>query len=435
MRHERTRPNQMPGRSTGAVVHSALDDALTRLSQLESRYAATQRENLELLQLLAKYAEQDNEPLVDEAQKAVAPVAEPKAVSAPKVAIAANTAGDEKVREAQESAALLRQQLEQVEEELERELLNRIEASARAEKAETALGLLAQHNNDAVAWTGEEFVDADVRLRLELDNAILGGRNVARIVIEALRSDDDIASLIVRTESLRHERILVSAQGGLWRTNGQPLFLDRKERLIVRGALIALERIVAQRRPAKSNVWSKAFDAMRKGLDFRAEGWRARRVVLRAVLAHPGYEHLWFELQDASFGDAVWPVFQFRLGAASVRKGGFSMHPRLEFPLQAPAPHQFEKWFDECEDEHGPKLELRFDLRKGAVDLDVWSELSAADQRTLAGLLADLPAWIEHHYPHHPSARRPMAEWINLVREVADLLHARDVAAGGTAFA
>lgn len=437
MKRERARGNPSADKTSGTPVQSALDDALYRLSELEERYAAMQRENLALLQMLARYADSDAAPMPPADAPQLVPVVESRPEHKPKpaVTVATDTKSAEKVKAAEEAAALLRKQLEQIEEELERELLNRVEAMARAEKAEGALGLLAEHNLDAVAWRSEDFVEGDERLRLTLEQAILGGCDVARIGVEALRNDEGAASMIVRSEQLRHERILVGAHGGLWRTNGQPLFLDQQERRIVRGALIALQRIVAERRPSKANAWLKSFESMRKGLDAKAEGWRASRVVLRAVQVNPGYEHLWFELEGASFGEGSWPVFQFRLGAASVRKGGFSTHPRLEFPLQAPAPHQFEKWFDECEDEHGPKLELRFDLRRGAADLDVWGELSAGDQRALAGLLAELPAWIAHFYPGHPAARRPAAEWINLARDVADLLHARDMAAGGTAFA
>ncbi len=430
------RGTQTSRRASTSPAKPTLDEALTRLTMLEARYAASQRENIELLQLLARYADVDIDALSAAPPESLqrTPTAEPKEVPK-KTTQEFDPAATARIKEAERAAALLRAQLEQVEDELQRELLNRIEASARAEKAKAALNLLAQHNDDAVAWRHAELTQGDARLRMNLEDAILGGREVPRISVDALRNDEGIASLVIVSDCLRQQRLLVSSQGGTWRTNGQALFIDRQESLVVRATLIALQRLVVQRRPAKANAWLKSFDSMRKGLDAKVDGWKARNVVLRAVQVNPGYEHLWFELEDATFGDTTWPIFQFRLGAASIRKGAFTSHPRLEFPLQSPAPHQFEKWFDECEDEHGPKLELRFDLRRAAVDLDVWNELSVADQRALAGLLADLPGWIADHYAGHPSARRPATEWINLAHDVADLLLARDLAAGGAAFA
>lgn len=428
-RHARDR---LTGDATGqtepaSVIGATLDDALNRIAQLETRYAAIQRENVSLLQALARYAEPANQPAPANASigaETFRTAAAQATTDSPSV---------DQLREAEEAATLLRQQLEQLEEELERELLKRIEVSARAEKTETALRTLTQHNADAVAWRAAELTHGGARLRLRLEDAILGGRELATVTVDAGRNERGGATLTVCADGLRHDRLLVDAVGGIWRTNGQALFLDRQERRILRAAAVALERELAARKRTVAAPWIAALSGLRKGLDTTCEGWRAGRAVLRSVKVNPDYEHLWFELQDAAYGESVWPVFQFRLGASNVRKGSFSKQPKLEFPLQESAPPQLENWFDESEDEHGPKLELRFDLRRGAFDTGVWGDLSPLDQQVLMGLLTDLPVWIADLYRAHPAAHRPASDWIELTHEMAELLHAREHAGSGPA--
>jgi hypothetical protein len=144
--------------------------------------------------------------------------------------------------------------------------------------------------------------------------------------------------------------------------------------------------------------------------------WRYDEVQLKRAHEDPNYEHLWFQFKNASFGSRFWPNFEFRLGAANVRPGQFTEHPKLEFPDPGPGqPKQFENWFAESEDQYGPKLELRFETRRRIFDIDVWNALSAEDQRQCLVLLAATSNLLPLMQARGHELSRPWQDWQSLV--------------------
>jgi hypothetical protein len=140
---------------------------------------------------------------------------------------------------------------------------------------------------------------------------------------------------------------------------------------------------------------------------------RFDKVELTNILVHPEYEHLSFNLDNLSFGDAIYPEFEFRLGCSNVTKYQFGTNPKLEFPLAA-GKTQLESWYVESEDEFGPKLEIRFAL-PDAMDLNVWKKLKIKDQKLVSSLIHSLAGIIGSLKSHFNSDNRSHTEWIEMV--------------------
>ena len=116
------------------------------------------------------------------------------------------------------------------------------------------------------------------------------------------------------------------------------------------------------------------------GINALPKTFRYDLVTLKANKVNPDYEHLWFELHNASYDTYNWPKFEFRLGAAHIKPGQFSKYPKIEIPLIDGSIKPFASWFDESHDDFGPKWELRFDLNKKIYDSDLWLKLDSKDR-------------------------------------------------------
>jgi hypothetical protein len=150
--------------------------------------------------------------------------------------------------------------------------------------------------------------------------------------------------------------------------------------------------------------------------------WRFDAAQLKNEQVNPGYEHLCFSLKNARFGDRQWPEFEFCIGAAQVKKDKFSMLPRLEFPLPAKGNKQFENWFEESEDELGPKFELRFDIKKNAIDINAWQALNATDQMQVLSIIANLPQLMSQVEQQGAIISRKWDDWQHLVTSMQETL-------------
>ena len=142
--------------------------------------------------------------------------------------------------------------------------------------------------------------------------------------------------------------------------------------------------------------------------------WRFDAVRMKHEQVNPGYEHLCFNLTNACFGERQWPEFEFRIGAANVKKGKFSALPRLEFPLHEQGNTQFENWFNESENAHGPKFELRFDIKANAIDVQAWQALTPTDQLQMLSIMATLPRLLSQLEQQGTKISRPWDEWRQL---------------------
>lgn len=197
----------------------------------------------------------------------------------------------------------------------------------------------------------------------------------------------------------------------------------------IRRTILSIKNAFSQPNGAQS--LPDAFDPrrIRKSLDVLLRSLLDASAVLRfdAVKLHSersisGYEHLWICLENASYGPRRWQRFEFRLGAALVKKGIFSTHPRLEFPIVRGEHRQLDNWFEECEDGLGPKFELRFELKSGALDLRAWEALTDEDQALMASLIERLPTILGSPESAGMKITRRWQDWLVLVMGMQRIL-------------
>lgn len=151
---------------------------------------------------------------------------------------------------------------------------------------------------------------------------------------------------------------------------------------------------------------------------FRFDG-----VTLKRELVHTDYEHLWLVLEGASLGQQQWPKFELRLGAADIRPGRFSRHPKLEFPLIDGKTRPFDSWYEESHDEFGGKFELRFDLNRQLMDIGVWAKLSVDDRKLLLSVNGVLGQALQRLQTEQSPISRPWSDWQGLAAGIIATLH------------
>ena len=151
------------------------------------------------------------------------------------------------------------------------------------------------------------------------------------------------------------------------------------------------------------------------GINALPKTFRYDLVTLKANKVNPDYEHLWFELHNASYDNYYWPKFEFRLGAANIKPGNFSYHPKLEIPLIDGKFKPFDSWFEESYDDCGGKYELRFDLKRGITDMETLLKVENRDQKLISALLASLPTILKEFSENNVKLNRKTEDWCNLV--------------------
>lgn len=150
--------------------------------------------------------------------------------------------------------------------------------------------------------------------------------------------------------------------------------------------------------------------------------FRFNEVKLKREQINPDYEHLWLEFDGASFGRYYWPSLEIRFGAANVQPGGFSRRPKVEIPKIGGTKAPFDSWFEESQDDFGPKMELRFDLNKQFFDLDVWSRVTAEDRAMLISVIGGIPFALKKMEDAAVKIIRPWEEWNLLASGMVDIL-------------
>ncbi|MDO9105277.1 MAG: hypothetical protein Q7U57_09980 [Methylovulum sp.] len=180
------------------------------------------------------------------------------------------------------------------------------------------------------------------------------------------------------------------------------------------------ENILSSDARSKIDVayWLNVISVLRQAYIDAPAIFRFDTVSLYKEQVNPDYEHLWFKFKEVRFGDSYWPDFQFRLSAANVKREGFSVFPKLEFPLSDDKTLPFEKWTIEIEDAIGARMELRFALAPPAIDIQVWNSFVAHDQALIASILQQLPFILECVESQGSRISRPYDDWKNMVNEM-----------------
>lgn len=168
--------------------------------------------------------------------------------------------------------------------------------------------------------------------------------------------------------------------------------------------------------------WQSSFLSLIENIRRLPQVFRYEKIKLKRELQNPDYEHLWLEFHDVTFDKFKSNKFELRIGASMIDRNGFSLLPKLEFPLVDGKHKPFASWFAESGDDFGQKFELRFSLEKQVFDLNTFQRLNIADQKLLQVLTFVLPTAINKLIKSRVSIHRPWATWSSFVNETAAIL-------------
>lgn len=188
-------------------------------------------------------------------------------------------------------------------------------------------------------------------------------------------------------------------------------------RLLI-GALAIPDEIKA---PAELDIkgLTGALQSFLKTLEKQLVAFRFDRVSLKHEQIDPDYEHLWFEFTNISFSDKHWSKFECRLSCSNVQSNQFGGFPKLEFPESSVTP--LETWRAAQHDAFGPKLEFNFAL-PNALDMGVWTQFSAQDQRFIASLILQLPEILGILQQSDVTIKRPWMDWMELAASMRTIM-------------
>lgn len=331
-------------------------------------------------------------------------------------------------QDATQENELLLLQLHQVQEELEHYFLQHQQTQKDLQHTRERLAKWAQRYPNHCEWDALHVpVATDAQLQLQLRGVQHGSRmlDVLEIQLDATqntlqlnRTSSGNAPLLRWPHSLADAQPLTLAL--VFGTPQHPATIQNSPALnqLTPSDLQLLQAIclnVAQALPdglphrdhwvAQCQQWAQAFHSL-------PACWRFDSIGLHHEQVNPDYEHLWFNLGNVHYGARHWPRFEFRLSASNVRKKSFTHLPKLEFPLPPDnATKQFENWFEESEDDKGPKFELRFDTKTPAMDVSCWRALNAMDQAQCLSLLQHLPYMLDLLQASGAGIHRPWTDW------------------------
>ncbi len=331
-------------------------------------------------------------------------------------------------QDATQEGELLLLQLHQVQEELEHYFLQHQQAQKDLQHTRERLAKWAQRYPNHCEWdTLHVSVATDEQLQLQLRGVQHGSRmldvleihlDAAQNTLQLNRTGSGNAPLLRWPDSLADGQPLALTL--VFDTSKHPATILDSPALnqLTPSDLQMLQAIclnVAQALPAdisSHDRWVKLCQQWAQAFHSLPVCWRFDSIGLHHEQVNPDYEHLWFNLANVHFGARHWPRFEFRLSASNVRKKSFTHLPKLEFPLPPDnASKQFENWFEESEDDKGPKFELRFDTKTPAMDVSCWRALNAVDQAQCLSLLQHLPYMLDLLQAGGASIHRPWTDW------------------------
>jgi hypothetical protein len=161
--------------------------------------------------------------------------------------------------------------------------------------------------------------------------------------------------------------------------------------------------------------------------------FRYDQVILVDEVANPDYEALHLRFINVGFNNFQQNTFDVRVGASLVGKQGFSQFPKIEFPLLENGEKPFNSWYEESQDDSGPKFEIRFALTNRSFDLKVWDSLSNEDKSMLTVFLIYLPNHLKRVRREIQLDKRSWDEWDQFAVETSNVF--KDFLSNQSAFA
>ena len=132
-----------------------------------------------------------------------------------------------------------------------------------------------------------------------------------------------------------------------------------------------------------------------------------------------GYHALEIKVVNPQLGEQVWPDFSYRIATVFETGQPFNQNPRLEFPKSDINP--LESWFAECNDERGPRLELRF-AQPDVMDINVWNVLVGNDRLLVAALLASTNAQLAELEHRSSESGQRWQDWLTVGESMRRIL-------------
>jgi hypothetical protein len=335
-------------------------------------------------------------------------------------------------KELQEEGELLLTQLHQVQEELERYFLDAQALKQDKEQLQQRVSRLLKRLPGTVEWDDLAAEANKTSLTLTLQQVVSADRQVPQLKLVLSRHKKQLTLQVVDAEgqppALLHGPLALPINPAATADSAEAAELAQ----LAPSDIMLLQQVCTSVAPALPapmagrDKWAADLTLLAEQLKTLPPVWRYDAVSLRHEQVNPDYEHLWFHFDNATFGSRHWPSFEFRLSAANVRKGKFSQHPKLEFPDPGPGlPKQFENWFEESEDDHGVKYELRFDLRKNIMDLAAWQALGKEDQDQMRSLLAQLDRVMGEFEKNGIKISRSWSEWRDFLQATQTVMIAQ----------
>ena len=347
-------------------------------------------------------------------------------------------------QDATEEGELLLLQLHQVQEELESYFLQHQQAQAQCAGLQARLLRWAQRYPDHCEWESVAFLP---QMQVGCQEVLLtqvqqGARVLEQLHVKLHHHKKQLQLVVVRGDGAESP-LLRWPSGG--RGAATEVLLDPAAlpgsaeaaqlrglapadlqllKAVCKGLASHLQDGAADGVP-EAKLWAKQWLAMAEALGALPPSLRFDAVSLRHEQVNPDYEHLWLRLSNTQYGERRWPVFEFRLSANNVRKAKWTHLPKLEFPLpEQGGPKQFENWFEESEDDQGPKFELRFDMKAPAMDIQCWNALSELDQKQAWELVRSLPAMLQELEQAGARIHRSWDDWQLLATGIEQTLMA-----------
>ncbi len=356
-------------------------------------------------------------------------------------------------KELHQENELLLLQLHQVQEELERHFLQQQQEQKRTQQLENRLNRLQIRWPSLSDWSSIEILSVDHTktshwVEWQLADFCHGGRTIPQLHVKTIVEDGHPGLILRRgtgsegTSPLMRwpaaiegsELVLVPGlPGPLGTLTLETLTnISASDWFILRALCDAIISTLQQPNLTQNasqridvQYWLNALVFLKSQITKTANIFRFDNVVLYREQVNPDYEYLWLKFSNIRSGDMHLPNFTFRLSAASVRPGKFSVHPKLEFPLLEGGQKPLESWFEESYDDFGPKTELRFELTSTAMDLVVWNKLSARDQVFVAALIAQLQPILTLLESQGIRISRPWNDWKNFVAGIIKIMQER----------
>ncbi|MDD2728282.1 hypothetical protein [Malikia sp.] len=333
------------------------------------------------------------------------------------------------IKESQQENELLLQQLHQVQEELEQYFLDKQKLERECETLQQRWERLERRQPGYLDYELIEPVAVDTvsdlpRIEWRIANITVMGRLQPELTFGTLLKDGQAGIALDGIELF--PRALRGPDAA--KAIEQFRRFGRRQWGAVLAAASALEQFFAGEATVAPSLsfdpvfWRQVLLPLVAELRALPSVFRFDDVTLKRELVNPDYEHLWLVLEGASLGQKQWPRFELRLGAADVRPGRFSRHPKLEFPLIDGKTRPFDSWYEESHDDFGGKFELRFDIDRKLMDLGVWSKLSVDDRKLLLSVNGLLGQALQRLQTAQCPISRAWSDWQGLATGIIETL-------------